>query len=242
MNILIPMAGLGLRFKQQGYKLPKPLIDVAGISMIERCVKSLNLKGQYIFMIRKYDNPDHYEALKSTLQTMVKDPIIVEVDRLTEGAACTCLLAKQFINNEEPLISANCDQIMNWNSNDFFRFISNKNADGCVVTYDCASPKNSYIELDENGHGLRLTEKDPISRFSLTGIHYWKRGSLFVKSAEQMIEKNIRVNNEFYVAPTYNQMIQEDKIIVNYHIENSQFYPVGTPEDLQSYILGIDNK
>jgi len=236
MNILIPMAGAGSRFAQQGYKLPKPLIDVHGAPMIRRCVDSLGLRGRYIFMIRKYDDRTHYSSLRGVLESMVDDPIIIEIDKLTDGAACTCLLAKDYINNDEPLMSANCDQIMNWNPNDFLNCISDKDIHGCVVTYDCNSPKNSYIELDDHGHGVRLTEKDPISNFSLTGIHYWKKGRYFVESAEKMIEEDIRVNNEFYVAPTYNQMIKNGMIVTNYHIENTHFYPVGTPEDLQSYI------
>jgi len=236
MNILIPMAGAGSRFAEKGYKLPKPLIDVAGEPMIKRCLDSLGMKGQHIFIIRTYENREHYKQLRHVLEQATKEPIIIEIDQLTEGAACTCLLAKEYINNDEPLISVNCDQIMEWDASHFMNHITESDIDGCVVTYDSDSIKNSYIELDENGLGVRLAEKDPISKHSLTGVHYWTKGRFFVESAESMIEQNIRINNEFYVAPTYNEMIKQGQKVTNYHISKSHFYPVGTPDDLQKYL------
>ena len=236
MNILIPMAGAGSRFSKQGYKLPKPLIDVSGEPMIKRCIDSLGVPGRYIFIIRTYENRNHYNQLKSILEQTTGNPVIIEIDELTEGAACTCLLAKKHINNDEPLLSVNCDQIMQWDAESFLMHVADDDIDGCVVTYDSDSTKNSYIKLDENGFGVRLAEKDPISKYSLTGIHYWAKGKFFVDSAETMIDKDIRVNNEFYVAPTYNEMIQQGQKVTNYHIENKNFHPVGTPEDLEKYI------
>ena len=230
------MAGRGFRFLKEGYKKPKPLIDVHGTPMIEKCIASLGLEGQYIFIVRKYENELHNEELRSVLTKMVVNPIIIEINEVTEGAACTCLLAREHINNNAPLISVNCDQILEWDSENFLQFLEEKAPDGAVVTYDSNSNKNSYIELDENGNGIRLAEKDPISEHSLTGIHYWKEGKHFVNSANSMIKKNERVNNEFYVAPTYNEMISQGMIVVNYRIENHDFHPVGTPEDLNIYL------
>jgi len=230
------MAGAGSRFTQEGYELPKPLIDIAGLPMIQRCINSLDITGQYIFIIRKYETLAETILLRDILKQITEEPIIIEIDHVTEGAACTCLLAKEHINNSEQLISVNCDQIMNWDSKEFLNLVEGANVDGCVVTYNSDSIKNSYIELDEQGFGVRLAEKDPISNLSLTGIHYWKQGRYFVKSAEAMINDNIRVNNEFYVAPTYNHMISDGLKVNNYHIENSNFHPVGTPEDLKKYL------
>ena len=236
MNILVPMAGAGSRFAEKGYLLPKPLIDVAGKPMIQRALESLGIPGQYIFIIRQYKDRHLYTQLKETLHAITTDPIIVEVQELTDGAACTCLLAKQYINTEEPLLSINCDQIMSWDPAEFLKHVTSREMAGCVITYNSDSVKNSYIKLDENGYGQRLAEKEPISQLSLTGIHYWSKGQYFVQSAESMIEKNIRVNNEFYVAPTYNEMISIGQKITNFHIEEKNFHPVGTPHDLQKYL------
>ena len=204
MNILIPMAGAGSRFETAGYKLPKPLIDVCGTPMIEECIKSLDLNGQYIFVIREHKTKN--KKLKKILENVVDNPIIIEIDELTDGAAQTCLLAKEYINNDTPLVSANCDQILEWSAKNFLKFIENEDPDGAVVTYDSDSEKNSYIEVD---------------------------------SAEEMINKNNRTKNEYYVAPTYNFLIQKGLKITNYHIDNSVFHPVGTPEDLEIYIKKI---
>jgi len=144
-------------------------------------------------------------------------------------------LAKKHIDNNQPLIIANCDQIMHWDSQKFINEIEKRQCDGCVVTYYTATPKNSYVKLDANGFAIQIAEKKVISNLSLNGIHYWKKGRDFVRSSESMIMKNIRVNNEFYVAPTYNELIREGKRIINYHIDASQHNAVGTPEDLKRY-------
>jgi len=236
MNILIPMAGSGNRFIKEGYTVPKPLIEFLGKPMIQHAVESLGAKGQYIFVTRKYENEEQNKELKKTLEKIVNDPIILEVDYLTQGPACTCLLAKEHINNTEPLIITNCDQILEWKSKDFFNFLSNTDCDGIVVTYDETTEKNSYIKLDENGYGIELAEKKVISPYSLNGIHYWKEGRHFVESAEQMIEKDIRTNNEFYISTSYNEMIENKMKVGAYHIDRSQHHPTGTPEDLEKYL------
>ena len=237
MNILIPMAGLGDRFKREGYDKPKPLIDVNGKPMIQRVIESLGFKGQYIFVINK--NIEQVEALKQLLNTLTINPIIVEIDYITEGPASTCLLAKEYIKDDE-LIITNCDQIMEWDGMQFISFaetFSKINIEGLVVTYNVLTEKNSYVKLDENDvYAVEFAEKKIISDHSLNGIHYWNNGSDFIKSAESMIQKNIRVNNEFYIAPTYNEMILENKRVSLYPIKNEQHWAVGTPEDLKIYL------
>ena len=145
-------------------------------------------------------------------------------------------VCKKYIDNDEELVITNCDQIMEWSSNNFKSFINNTNMDGAVVTYETNDPKHSFIRVDEKGNGVLLTEKNPISNLGLTGIHYWKKGKYFVESAENNISLGLKENNEFYVAPTYNHLINKGMIIKNYHLGKNQFNPVGTPEDLRIYI------
>jgi len=229
------MAGLGNRFKIEGYSNIKPLIEVGDKPMIERAIQSLGLKGQFIFIINTKNGQS--EELELLLNNITSDPIIIKIDYLTEGPASSCLLAKKFINNETPLIITNCDQIMEWDSINFERFIENTEKDGIVVTYDVLTNKNSYVKLDNFGNALVLKEKEIISNFSLNGIHFWKHGYDFIKSSEEMILKNLRVNNEFYIAPTYNHLINDNKKIGIYHIDKECHWPVGTPEDLKKYLL-----
>tara|TARA_B100000424_G_C22895434_1_gene476294 strand:+ start:482 stop:1207 length:726 start_codon:yes stop_codon:yes gene_type:complete len=229
LNILIPMAGLGSRFQTSGYTVPKPLIPIEGKPMIQHAVDTLGVEGDYIFVTQKS------HSLKSHLEAMYPGCKVIEIDYITKGSACTCLLAKKYINNDTPLIITNCDQIMWWDDKSFSTFIKNYPYDGLVVTYTSDTPKNSYIKLNRDGFGVELAEKQVISSISLNGIHYWRQGNDFVYSAETMIKNNENYNGEFYVAPTYNSLIKKGKKIGVYHIPNEQHNAVGTPEDLIKY-------
>jgi NDP-sugar pyrophosphorylase family protein len=233
MKVLIPMAGRGGRLSE--YEKPKPLIDICGKPMIQRAVESLGIDGEYIFIIREYDNKYFNKELRNLLTSLVDSSTIISVDHITDGTACTALLAKNYINNEDSLIVANCDQIMYWESSDFLNACAG--VDGAVVTYPCTSIKNSYAMVDPNNDQIiRVAEKEVIGKDSLNGIHYWKHGSDFVRSAEQMIKKDIKVNGEFYIAPTYNELINEGLFITPFRIKRKQHFAIGDPEDLETYV------
>ena len=234
MNVLIPMAGAGTRFKQAGYTFPKPLIEVGGKPMIQAVIENLNIEAKHIFVVQK----EHYEKynLKYLLNLISSDCEIVQVDKITEGAACTALLAKELIDNDEPLLFANSDQFLDWDSNQFMYSMVADEVDGGIATFTATHPKWSFAKLGEDGFVTEVAEKKPISDIATCGIYYWKKGSDFIKYAEQMIEKNIRVNNEFYVCPTFNEAIQDNKKIKIFHIE--KMWGLGTPEDLRTFLEG----
>ena len=194
------MAGAGSRFEKAGFTFPKPLIEVKGQPMIAKVVENLNLQGRYIFLVQKA----HYEQydLKNLLNLIAPGCEIVQIDELTEGAACTVLKARDLINNNEPLIISNSDQWIKWNS--FETISSFNNVDGGILTFKSVHPKHSFAKVDGDGFVTEVAEKNPISSDATVGIYHWKQGSNFIKYAEQMIEKNIRTNNEFYVCPVYN--------------------------------------
>ena len=234
MNIVIPMAGPGSRFRDEGYNDPKPLINVLGKPMIQAAIESLGMFGNYIFIIKK-NNELNDNNIKKLLRKIKPGCLIHEVDYLTEGPAATCMLVSKIINSDEPLVITNCDQIMEWDPSFFLEAVSQSDCDAGVVTYNSKTEKNSYVRVGPDGAAIEFAEKKVISNFSLNGIHYWKKGSDFVNSAQKMIEKDIRVNNEFYIAPTYNEMIKEKKRIIIHHISEGQHHAVGTPEDLKKY-------
>jgi NDP-sugar pyrophosphorylase family protein len=236
LNVIIPMAGDGRRFVDAGYVIPKPLIDMRGKPMIQRAVETLGLPGRYLFAIRKYEQEAWVIALKSTLSRVTTDPVVVEVSGLTDGCACTCLLLKEHIDHDAPLVIANCDQIMRWDAAKFESFVAGGDFDACVVTYRKSTAKNSYVRLGDDGYAVEFAEKRVISEHGLNGIHYWRRGRDFVRSAMAMIDKNIRTNNEFYIAPTYNELIAEGLKIVAYEISPDEHHAVGTPDDLAAYM------
>ena len=232
LNVLIPMAGAGSRFEQAGYTFPKPLIEVSGKPMIQVVVENLNLDANYIYVVQK-SHREKYN-LDTLLNLLTPGCKIVETDGLTEGAACTALLAKDYIDNDNPLFFANSDQFVEWDSNEFMYKMQETNADGGIVTFTATHPKWSFAKIDENGLVTEVAEKNPISDIATVGYYYWKQGSDFVKYAEQMISKNIRVNNEFYVCPVFNQAIEDNKQIRTFNTPG--MWGLGTPEDLKYYL------
>jgi dTDP-glucose pyrophosphorylase len=232
MNILIPMAGAGSRFQLAGYTFPKPLIDVNNKPMIQVVVDNLNIDANYIYVVQK-SHREKYN-LDTLLNLITPNCKIIEVDGITEGAACTALLSKEFINNDSPLFFANSDQFVEWDSNEFMYKMNETNADGGIVTFKSTHPKWSFAKVDDNCYVTEVAEKNPISDNATVGFYYWKHGSDFVRYAEKMIEKNIRVNNEFYVCPVFNQAVQDNKKIRVYEVE--KMWGLGTPEDLNFYL------
>jgi HAD superfamily hydrolase (TIGR01509 family) len=237
MNVLIPMAGAGSRFQQAGYTFPKPLIDVEGRPMIQVVVDNLNIEATYIYVVQKEHRLKY--NLDALLNLITPNCKIVEVDGITEGAACTTLLAKEFINNDEPLVMANSDQFVEWDSNEFMYKMIEQKVDGGILTFTATHPKWSFVKLNEYGYVTKVAEKNPISDIATVGIYYWSKGSDYVKYAEQMISKNIRTNNEFYTCPTFNEAIGDGKKIKTFNIE--KMWGLGTPEDLKYFLEAYKN-
>ena len=232
MNILIPMAGAGSRFEQAGYSFPKPLIDVNGKPMIQVVVENLNIEANYIYVVQKKHREKY--NLDTLLNLITPNCKIVETEGITEGAACTALLAKEHIDNDNPLFFANSDQFVEWDSNEFMYKMNETDADGGIVSFRATHPKWSFAKVNDEGLVTEVAEKNPISDIATVGYYYWKHGSDFVKYAEQMIERNIRVNNEFYVCPVFNQAIEAGKKIRTFDIP--KMWGLGTPEDLNYYL------
>jgi len=232
MNVLIPMAGMGSRFMNSGYTFPKPLISIGEKPMIQLAVENLNVSANFIFIVRR----DHYETynLESMLKIIAPGCQIVLTDGITEGACCSTLLAEKYINNNQPLLIANSDQFIEWESGAFFHAMNAPHIDGGILTFESTHPKWSYIRLDDHGNVSILREKEVISNQATVGIYYWARGKDYVHYAKQMIEKNSRINNEFYVAPVYNEAIADGMKIKSYAVD--KMWGLGTPEDLQQFL------
>lgn len=234
MNIIILMAGAGSRFIKAGQVTPKPLIKVLNKTLIEHSIDSFNVDGRFIFITRTFDDPEDNLQLSEILKRKRPESVEIKLDKLTKGAAESALYAKDLIDNNDPLVIYNCDQIINWNSNDFVNFTKNKNPDAALVLYDSEDPKNSFAEI-KNKKIVRLAEKKVISNHALIGFHYWKNGSDFVASAERRLSKfQPEGKAECFISETFNYL--EGKTIFPYHIANSNFIPLGTPEDVAKYI------
>jgi len=236
MNVVIPMAGLGSRFKQEGFDLPKPLIEVNGKTLIEHSVESLGIDGKYIFITRDYGNQSQNDLLSMKLKALKPDCVEVKVSAPTRGSAETCLVVSDLIDNDEPLIITNCDQRLEWDVEKFIRFLGTNSCDGAIITHDSTNPKHSYARVTNDSEVISLHEKNPVSRHALIGLHFWRKGKDFVRSAKRLIE-DFSVNNrpECYISETYNYLIAENQRIKNYPIGINDYIPLGTPYDLNIY-------
>jgi len=250
MNIVIPCAGEGSRFAKAGYTIPKFLINVFNKTMIEMVIENNIYRRNrlhFIFIFREkhiqdiqiediLDEVFNSIGCKDEYSDIYMDYEIITIDKLTEGAACTVLKARKLIDNDEDLVIANSDQYIFWTPENFIKMIDITKADGAIPCFPSNSPKWSFCLIDENGWITQIKEKEVISPFATVGIYYFKHGSDFVWAADQMINKNIRTNNEFYVAPSVNELIMpKGHKFLMYPISTRAMNGLGTPEDLELF-------
>ena len=236
LNIVIPMAGRGSRFAKAGYTEPKPLIPIHNKPMIEVVINNLtpSQKHRFIFLVQ-IEHLSKYN-LASMLEELSPNCEIINVDQITEGAACTVLLATKFIDNDDSLMIANCDQ---WIDIDINEYLNDQfNCDGMIMTMTDDDPKWSFVGLSEDGFVNAVKEKDPISNEATVGIYNFSKGNDFVQAATSMIDNKLKVNGEYYVAPVYEQLISRGAQIKFYNIGfvNDGMYGLGTPDDLEHFL------
>jgi len=232
------MAGAGSRFAVAGFKDPKPLIRLHGMPMIKLIINNLTPKiaHRFIFVCQK-EHANQY-ALREKLNEWAPGCAVVEIEGLTMGAACTVLKAKDLINTDEPLMIANSDQFVDISIDDYLLEMGSNKLDGLIMTMTTIDPKWSFVKLSNEKLVIDVVEKKAISNEATVGIYNYKHGADFVTAAEKMIQQNIAVNGEFYVAPAYNLMIQENKKIGIYNIgaEGNGMYGLGIPSDLELFL------
>ena len=234
INIVIPMAGKGQRFVESGYDKPKPLIDVCGAPMIKRVIDSLTLKNsEYNFIfIALQEHLD--DGLKEYLE---KYGTIIPLNVVTEGAASTTLMAMKQINNDYPLVIANCHQYLEWDFDDFIE--KSEQYEGSLVVFNSTNPHHSYT-LVKQKNLVQVAEKIVISDKACAGIYYFKRGRDYIDAVVQMIAKNIRTNNEFYIAPVYNELILDGKKMTVYEVDVNRKHMLGTPYELKIFLNKVE--
>ena len=238
LNIVIPMAGHGSRFRDAGYDRPKPMIEVHGVPMIEVVVKNIKPVRAHRFIFLCLEAHLKQFGLDEYLRKIAPGCAIVPVRGVTEGAACTVLLAQEFFNTSEPLMIANSDQFVEVDINAYLNAADIAEADGLIMTMKANDAKWSFVGFDPQGRIDRVVEKEVISDEATVGIYNYAHGSDFVDGANAMIGKNIRVNNEFYVAPVYNELIAAGKKIIHFNIGEvgRGMHGLGTPADLDNFL------
>lgn len=243
LNILIPLAGAGLSFQKAGYSFPKPLIDIAGKPMIQAVIENLKPKLKHKFiLICKEEHYEKYALYQNFANATDNNYEVVRLTAPTKGAACAVLTGADYINNEDELVIANADQLVDVPLDKFVNFAREGKLDGAIITFKSNHPRWSYALTDKDGNVLQTAEKRVISDNATVGIYYFRTGRSFVEAAGRMIEKDITFNGDFYVCPVYNELILAEKIVKIFPIKNSQMHSLGTPEDVKEYLDELGNR
>jgi len=237
-NILVPMAGLGSRFIKEGFKVPKQLINIKDKHLIDISLDCLDYKDcNLIFVVR--DETVYNFHIDELLKKKFGDDIkIVVLDKLTDGSVCSCLYAEEYIDNDAPLVIHTLDiefrPVYDPHS------MNDLDADGLLLTFKSNSSNYSYADVDEDGYVKRTAEKKAISSNACVGIYGFKKGSDFCKYAREMIAKDIRTKNEFYIAPLYNLLVDDGKKIVTSTVDKMHVF--GTPDEFHFYKENVIRK
>ena len=235
LTIVIPMAGRGSRFADAGYKDPKPLIPVRGVPMIKLVIDNLRPRRphRFVFICQR----EHVAAygLAPRLAAWAPGCAIVQLDGVTEGAACSVLTAEAYLD-DSPLMIANADQYLDVSMNDYLDAADG--LDGMIMTMTASDPKWSFVAVDERRLATQLAEKVPISDEATVGVYNFAHGRDFARAAREMIARDLRVNGEFYVAPVYNMLIEQGARIGIHNIGNEAngMYGLGVPADLELFL------
>lgn len=236
LNIVIPMAGLGSRFMNAGFTDPKPFIRINGVPMIELVIRNLrpSCPHRFIFICRQM-HLERYD-FRRRLQELAPGCEVLGVPGVTEGAACSVLLASDFIDNQQPLLIANADQWVEVNIDDFLAQAARCNTHGLIMTMPANSPKWSYVKRDAAGNVCQVVEKEVVSDEATVGIYHFGHGRDFCAEARTMIAADERSMGEFYVAPVYTRMYQAGLTTIETCNIGSGMHGLGTPEDLAAFL------
>ena len=234
------MAGKALRLVDAGYDAPKPLVSVLGKTIVQWSIETLGLKGNYIFCCKQ----EHIEKynIDKILKGLIVDSEVISIDYQTRGTLESVLEARNKINNDEELIISDTDHCLIWDSANFEKNIRCQDIDACVMIFPkpTYSKVASYVKLDKDGYVIKSAEKIPISTTATVGLHYFKKGSDFVKYADKMIEQNISYKKEFYVTPIYSLLAAAGKKIITFPVK--KMWALGNPNEINLFIKEYSNK
>lgn len=238
LNIVVPMAGRGQRFADKGYSVPKPLIPIHGHPMTEIVIENLRPSAPHRFIFLILREHDGRFGLADKLKQWAPGSHVLFVDQVTQGAACTVLLARDLIDNDDPLMIANCDQYVDTSIDAYLASMAS--ADGLIMTMWADDAKWSFVRLDGQGRVTEVVEKVVISNEATVGIYNFRRGSDFCTGADTMIKEDMRVNGEFYVAPVYNYLIRDGADIRVHSIGRlgAGMHGIGVPADFEEFCAG----
>ena len=235
INILIPLAGKNQFFPEAEYPFPKPLIEFNGKTMIEHIIdnfSSIQKEKQFIFIVNSEDCKKYH--LDNVLNILTNHTCkIIKLENETKGAACSAMMAVEHMDNDTPLIISNADQLFDICLDEVINTF--ESSDAGVITFESIHPRWSYVRLDNENRVTETAEKRPISKSAIAGFYYFKNGKDFINSSSKMIKKDASVNGLYYISPTLNEMVLENKTITIFQIENGKYHTFYTPQKIKEY-------
>jgi dTDP-glucose pyrophosphorylase len=244
VNIVILMGGSSSSFFDEGHKFCKPLIEVGEDMIIEAVVNNLNQiiepHDRIIFIIKQEDNEKFH--LKNVIKLLAPDSEVVELKYDTDGAACSALLASEYIEDDEELLIVNGDQIIEYDLKKVRDVFAKKEYDAGVITFDSVHPRWSYVVVNDDNEVIEVSEKTPISNHATAGFYYYKKGKFFLEGAQAMIIKGASVDGIYYVCPVFNQLVLKGKKITTFNISAEKYHSLMSPNLVNSYIKYLETK
>lgn len=240
LHIIMPMAGEGLRFRSEGWKTPKPLIELMGVPLFMRAIRSIEIEGvltKYSFIVRQ-EHIDNYQIAKK-INKILPEANVFSVLNTTRGAVETCLMAEPVIDDDDGIVVLDCD--LEFHSAGYLKGIKDilsKSTDrvngGMLVSFESTEPRYSYAEVDENMIVKRTAEKEVISDHALCGAYFFSSANGFLKAAHRLLNEPVFTKPEYYVSLLYNYLLADGEIVKLATMEDYRSY--GTPEELKRYL------
>jgi len=239
---MIPLAGRGKRFVEEGYDIPKPLITIDGVPMVVKAAQALPESDTPVFLCQK-EHIDRYQ-IDGVIRKYYQKAHIVPVEKLTEGQASTCLLGEPFVDPDAILTIGACDNAVMWNKDRFEELISSSNVDALIWTFRnnpiiVAYPQMyGWIPIDQHNYAKKVSVKipiseDPIRDHAIVGTFTFKKALYFFDYAKRMVKENRRINREFYIDECMNLLIEDGLKVKVFEVDT--FICWGTPDDLKIY-------
>ena len=243
INVMILMSGSSQAFKDAGYPFPKNLFELGGVPLLQRVLNHLaplnEDAARYVCVLRHDENLKHHTG--AVIHLVNPSAVLVELNADTSGAACSALLAIEYINNDTPLVIVNGDQILDVDFRAVVRDFRDRGLDGGIVVFEDLHPRWSFVKCDDSGLVIEAAEKRPISKLATAGFYYFAKGKDFVLAATEMIKKDAHVNGLFYICPVFNELVLRQRKIGVFKIPCKAYHSLATPADSQAYNAQLES-